>query len=141
MPKIAVDHAVRVELTSTPETWQHYLAAKGHDGFYQQAAWTRVLKNGLGHQPFCLQATSGGQLVGVLPMAFVKTPLFGRFLVSLPYLNSSGIVAESPEVASALVDRAVDFAEQLDVRYLELRHESAVEHPKLKEAVTDKVHM
>ena len=139
--RIAVDHAVRVELTSTPETWQSYLNEKGYAGFYQQAAWLRVLQNGLGHQPVCLQATSGSKLVGVLPMAFVKTPLFGRFLVSLPYLNSSGIVAETPEAASALVDRAVDFAEQLDVRYLELRHEAAIDHPKLTEAVTDKVHM
>ena len=138
---IATDHGIRVELTSTPETWQSYLNEKGDAGFYQQAAWLRVLQNGLGHQPVCLQATSGSELVGVLPMAFVKTPLFGRFLVSLPYLNSSGIVAETPEAASALVDRAINFAEQLDVRYLELRHETATDHPKLTEAVTDKVHM
>jgi len=138
---VVTDHGIRVELTSTPETWHDYLTEKSYAGFYQQAAWLRVLQNGLGHQPVCLQATSGGQLVGVLPMAFVKTALFGRFLVSLPYLNSSGIVAETPEAAAALVDRAVDFAEQLDVRYLELRHETATDHPKLTEAVTDKVHM
>lgn len=138
---VVTDHGLRVELTSTPETWQSYLSEKGYSGFYQQAAWLRVLQNGLGHQPVCLQATSGSKLVGVLPMAFVKTPLFGRFLVSLPYLNSSGLVAETPEAAAALVDRAVDFAEQLDVRYLELRHEAAIDHPKLTEAVTDKVHM
>ena len=138
---ITTDHELRVELTSTPETWHDYLTEKGSAGFYQKAAWLRVLQNGLGHQPVCLQATLGPQLVGVLPMAFVKTPLFGRFLVSLPYLNSSGIVAETPEAAAALVDRAVDFAEQLDVRYLELRHEMAADHPKLTEAVTDKVHM
>jgi serine/alanine adding enzyme len=140
-PAVIADPALHVELTSTPETWRDYLTSKGQAGFYQQAAWLRVLRNGLGHQPVCLQATSAGELVGVLPMAFVQTRLFGRFLVSLPYLNSSGIVAETPEVASALVDRAIDFAEQLDVRYLELRHEVAVDHPRLTEAVTDKVHM
>ena len=136
-----VDPAVRVELTATPELWHSYLTAKGPAGFYQQAAWLRVLQHGLGHQVVCLQATSGGQIAGVLPMAFVETRLFGRFLVSLPYLNSSGVVAETPEVAAALVDRAIEFAERLDVRYLELRHESPVEHSKLTEAVTDKVHM
>ena len=77
----------------------------------------------------------------MLPLAFVESRLFGRFLVSLPYLNSSGIVAESPDVATALVDRAIEFAERLDVRYLELRHEQPVDHPQLVEAVTDKVHM
>lgn len=133
--------AVKVELTTTPETWRSFLEARGYQGFYQRAEWLRVLKNGLEHQPVCLQATAGGRLTGVLPLAFVNTPLFGRFLVSLPYLNSSGIVADSPEAASALVDRAIDFAEQLDVRYLELRHEVATDHPKLTAAVTDKVHM
>jgi FemAB-related protein (PEP-CTERM system-associated) len=100
-----------------------------------------VLKDGLRQQPICLQATQSGKLTGVLPLAFVESRLFGRFLVSLPYLNSSGIVAETPETAAALVDRAIEFADQLDVRYLELRHEAAVAHPNLREAVTDKVHM
>ncbi len=139
--QIKMSSAVKVELTSTPETWRPFLEARGYEGFYQRAEWLHVLKNGLGHQPVCLQATAGGRVVGVLPLAFVSTPLFGRFLVSLPYLNSSGIVAETPEVASALVDRAIEFAEQLDVRYLELRHETATDHPKLTAAVTDKVHM
>ncbi len=137
----AVVQAVRVELTSTPETWKSYLAARGQEGFHQQAAWLRIMQHGFGHQAVCLQATSNGQLVGVLPMACVSTRLFGRFLVSLPYVNSSGIVAETPEVASVLVDRAITLAEQLDVRYLELRHEIAVDHLRLTEAVTDKVHM
>jgi len=132
---------VKVELTSTPETWDGYLAAKGHAGFYQRAAWLRVLQDGLQHEPACLQATVGRQLVGVLPLAFVNSPLFGRFLVSLPYVNSSGLVADSPEAELALVERAIELADQLDVRYLELRHERAVNHPLLKQAVTDKVHM
>ena len=139
--QVKLASAVKVELTSTPETWRSFLEARGYEGFYQRAEWLHVLENGLGHQPVCLQATAGGRLAGVLPLAFVSTRLFGRFLVSLPYLNSSGIVADTPEVAAALVDRAIGFAEQLDVRYLELRHEVAVDHPKLTAAVTDKVHM
>ena len=71
----------------------------------------------------------------------MKSRLFGKFLVSLPYLNSSGIVADSPDAETALVDRAVEFADELDVRYLELRHERPVQHDKLQLAVTDKVHM
>ena len=141
-PAITLQRAtVKVELTASPSGWQDYLAAKGHQGFYQQAQWLRVLEQGLQHQPACLQAVEGQKLVGVLPMALVASPIFGRFLVSLPYVNSSGIVADSPEAEFALVDRAVQLADQLKVRYLELRHERAVEHPRLVQAVTDKVHM
>ncbi|MHC4878865.1 MAG: FemAB family XrtA/PEP-CTERM system-associated protein [Planctomycetota bacterium] len=131
----------QVELTSSPETWTDFLAARGHTAFYQQAEWSRILSRGLQHEPVCLQATSGPNLVGVLPLMFVRSRLFGRFLVSQPYLNSAGIVADSPEVATALVDKAVELADQLDVRYLELRHEKVIDHPALTEAITDKVHM
>jgi FemAB-related protein (PEP-CTERM system-associated) len=132
---------VQVELTAAPSAWTPYLESKGHAGFYQRAEWLRVLQTGLRHETVCLQARQGSELSGVLPLAFVKSKLFGKFLVSLPYLNSSGIVADSPDVARALVDRAVEFADELNVRYLELRHEAAVEHDKLELAVTDKVHM
>ncbi|MBN1911669.1 MAG: FemAB family PEP-CTERM system-associated protein [Pirellulales bacterium] len=67
--------------------------------------------------------------------------MFGRFLVGLPYLNVGGVVAEEPAVAVALVDRAVELADRLDVRYLELRHEQAVDHPALGQTLTSKVHM
>ncbi len=67
--------------------------------------------------------------------------LFGRFLVSLPYLNTGGILAENGAIARGLVDRAVEAADRLDVRYLELRHEVPVEHPALTHTLSTKVHM
>lgn len=139
--QITVQRKPQVELTSAPEAWHDYLVARGHEAFYQRAEWSRILSRGLQHEAVCLQALDGPQLVGVMPLMFVRSRLFGRFLVSLPYLNSAGIVADSPEAEAALVDKAVELADQLDVRYLELRHERAVEHPALAEAVTDKVHM
>jgi FemAB-related protein (PEP-CTERM system-associated) len=73
-------------------------------------------------------------------LAHVRSVLFGRFLVSLPYLNSGGVLADDPAIALGLVDRAMALADALDVRYLELRHEHRVEHAKLIES-TGKVHM
>jgi serine/alanine adding enzyme len=137
----ATQRKPRVELTSAPDTWNEYLSARGHEGFYQTAEWSRILSRGLQHEAVCLQATDGRELIGVLPLMYVRSRLFGRFLVSLPYLNSAGVVADSREAETALVDKAIELADQLDVRYLELRHERAVEHPALTEAVTDKVHM
>jgi FemAB-related protein (PEP-CTERM system-associated) len=103
--------------------------------------WLRVLAGGMGHTPFCLEAVEGGQTLGVLPLAYVRSLLFGRFLVSLPYLNSGGVLADDDAVAGALIDRAVALADQLKVRYLELRHEHAAAHPALAHSRGDKVHM
>ncbi len=103
--------------------------------------WLDVLRTALGHEVYALEAVVGGQTYGFLPLAYVSSMLFGRFLVSLPYLNTNGVVAESPDVQSLLVSRAVTLADELNVRYLELRHERPIDHPDLNVAMTSKVHM
>lgn len=104
-------------------------------------AWLTVLRDGLQHQVYALEARSDGQTCGYLPLAFVSSILFGRFLVSLPYLNSNGVQAASPDVQTLLVSRAVELADELGVRHLELRHEAPVDHPALTGTMATKVHM
>lgn len=103
--------------------------------------WLNAIAAGLGHTPYLLVAEQDGRPVGWLPLALVSSWLFGRQLVSLPYWNTSGVVAGDPEVAGALIDFAVGLADELDVKRLELRHEVRHEHPRLGEELTSKVHM
>lgn len=104
-------------------------------------SWLNVLREGLDHETYAIEAVAEGQTCGFLPLAFVSSLLFGRFLVSLPYLSSNGVVAAHPDVQSAIIERAVGLADELDVRYLELRHEAPIEHPLLDGKLTSKVHM
>lgn len=103
--------------------------------------WLLVLEQGLRQQPYLLEARDGERVTGWLPLAFVHSLLFGRYLVSLPYLNSNGVVAEDVATRRLLIDSAVRLADDLQVRHLELRHERAVEHPALTGRLTSKVHM
>jgi FemAB-related protein (PEP-CTERM system-associated) len=104
-------------------------------------AWLGVLRAAFDHEVYAVEAVAAGRTVGLLPLAHVSSLLFGRFLVSLPYLNTNGVVAASADVQAQLVGRAVTLAEELNVRYLELRHERPVVHPDLNASVTSKVHM
>jgi FemAB-related protein (PEP-CTERM system-associated) len=104
-------------------------------------AWLQVMRQGLGHATYCVEAVEGSAVRGFLPLAHVQSWLFGNFLVSLPYLNYGGYLADHDAVATALVDRAVALAEELGVRYLELRHVWPLSHAKLNEQVSSKVHM
>lgn len=103
--------------------------------------WLSVLQAGLGHEVYAIEAVSGACTVGFLPVACVSSMLFGRYLVSLPYLNTNGVIAPSADVQAALITRAATLADELNVRYLELRHEAPVAHPALSAALTSKVHM
>ncbi len=113
-----------------------YPRLNGHD-----ARWIQAISEGLAHRTYLLKAEDSGVVSGVLPLVLVRGPIFGRFLVSLPYLNTGGVWAKDDQVARELIDRACDLADQLDVKYLELRHERPVEHSRLNFQRTDKFHM
>jgi len=104
-------------------------------------AWLSVFHKAMDHEIYAVEAVIGGQTFGFLPLAHVSSLLFGRFLVSLPYLNTNGVIAQSADVQTQLVDRAAVLAEELNVRYLELRHESPLDHSDLTAELTTKVHM
>jgi FemAB-related protein (PEP-CTERM system-associated) len=103
--------------------------------------WLRVLAEALGHDAYCLEARAGAQTLGYLPLAYVRSLLFGRFLVSLPYLNYGGVLADSEYTARSLIERAVVLADALNVRYLELRSERTTVHPALSERPGYKAHL
>jgi serine/alanine adding enzyme len=107
-------------------------------------AWLRVLREGLGHRPFALVARSssgGGPITGYLPLALVKSRLFGRFLVSLPYLNMVGVASNEGAAVAELIDEAVRLAERHNVQYLELRHGDPRNHSGFNASRDEKVRM
>ena len=115
------------ELESQLPRLEAYVAGGGNIPLSQHPGWLPVLARGLDHRMYCLEATRNGQTCGLLALAYVRSWLFGRFLVSLPYLNYGGVVADDPPAANALIDQAVVMADQLQVRYLELRHVAAID--------------
>ncbi len=103
--------------------------------------WLSILRDGLDHAPYCIEARMGEDPVGLLPLCFVRSRLFGKFLVGMPYLNVGGVLAVDDHVGARLIDRSVQLADELDVRYLELRHERHWRHPALGHESTQKAHL
>jgi FemAB-related protein (PEP-CTERM system-associated) len=118
-----------------------FLLQGGRLPLSRHPGWLTVLHRGLGHVPYLLEARAGELTCGLLPLAYLRSLLFGRFLVSLPYLNSGGIAADNETTATLLIDRAVALADELRVHYLELRHEQPVEHARLADRFSDKAHL
>ncbi|MGL5096691.1 MAG: GNAT family N-acetyltransferase, partial [Planctomycetia bacterium] len=120
-----------------------FVADVGRGAATEDPVWLRILAEGLGHFPYCLEARRDGRLVGLLPLALVRSLLFGRYLVSLPFLNSGGVMTEpnDAEAAAALVRSAVELAGTLRVRHLELRHETPLLDERLPAKMDAKVHL
>ena len=116
------------------QNWQSPLRA-------HRPNWFDSLTSGFGHQGFVIRAQEHGATVGELPLLLISGPFFGKFLCSLPYINSGGVWASHTEVATELIDKACDLADSLDVRYLELRHEKPFSHARLNFERHDKFHM
>ena len=121
--------------------WKAFIQQHDTLSLNRQPEWLTVLASGLQHEPYCVEATVQDRIVGLLPLAYVSSFLFGKFLVSLPYINTAGIVADNETTAVALIDQAVALADRLRVKHLELRHEAAVTHSALTHSLTSKVHM
>jgi serine/alanine adding enzyme len=89
---------------------------------YHLAGWLRVIERAFGHETRCLAAMRGNDVTGVLPLVFFNSRLFGRFTVSMPFLNYGGAVADTADARRALVDRAIGETIARRGSHLELRH-------------------
>ena len=113
---------VRAVGAESASAWDRYVAHEPSASFYHRFAWRELLTRVFGCETHYLAAEDGTRVTGVLPLARLKSRLFGDFLVSLPYLNYGGVVADSDAVADGLVRAAGELAAQLKVSHVELRH-------------------
>src|SRR5581483_6477623 len=117
---LTIETRTRRELERRLPFLETYVSAREQMPLSRHPGWLKILERGLGHEVLCLEALGEGKTRGLLPLAHVHSLLFGRFLVSLPYLNYGGVLADNEQVARLLIDRAIELAKQLKVRYLEL---------------------
>ena len=102
--------------------WDAFVEATPEATFFHRAGWKTVTEKAFGHRTHFLFAQSGGVIEGVLPLAEVKSRLFGHSLVSLPFAVYGGIAATTARARAALEEAAEALARQLQVGHLELRN-------------------
>jgi FemAB-related protein (PEP-CTERM system-associated) len=88
---------------------------------YHLHGWRSVVQDVFGHDcPYLGTRGPNGDLRGVLPLVEVSSRLFGRYLVSMPFLNYGGPLGD-PEAVASLALEAAELAEKRGVDLLELR--------------------
>ena len=114
--------AVVVNVEQSEAAWTAYVEQHPRATGYHEWQWRSVFERAFGCEPFYLAARRGERIVGVLPTVFLDSWLFGRSLISLPYLNYGGFVADDTATERALFEYALDLARQKRCRHVELRH-------------------
>ena len=114
--RLALDDA------GTAARWDAFVLACPEATFFHRAGWQRVLHQVYRHATWFLYAEQDGRIVGVLPLAQVKSLLFGHALVGLPFTVYGGVAATEPAAVQALEDEAQRLARQLGAEHLELRN-------------------
>ena len=95
-----------LEILDWPDGWEDFGTTVFPKLNAHHDAWISGVANGLSHQAFLVRAKEEGLVTGLLPLMLVKGPIFGRFLVSLPYVNTGGVWARDETVARGLIDQA-----------------------------------
>ena len=110
-----------VEDARSAALWDGYVMQCPQATFFHRAGWQRILHNVFRHPTHYLYATEDGRITGVLPLAQVKSLLFGNALTSLPFAVYGGAAADDEATAAALEAEAEAIARKLGVQHLELR--------------------
>jgi serine/alanine adding enzyme len=122
---------VREMLQSDADAWDEYVYAHPQSTLYHLSRWRTVIGNTYRQRDRYLVAlensralpgTSLNRVCGVLPLVHVKHFLFGQKLVSLPYFDMGGILADDETTEKLLCARAVEIARTVGVPSLEFRH-------------------
>ncbi|MGH7152516.1 MAG: FemAB family XrtA/PEP-CTERM system-associated protein, partial [Acetobacteraceae bacterium] len=102
--------------------WDAFVQGHPDGTFFHLSAWCGVIERAFGHPTHYTVAERDGSVCGVLPLAHVRSMLFGNALVSVPFGVYGGPLAEDGETASALADHAEQLMRRTGAKAVEFRH-------------------
>jgi serine/alanine adding enzyme len=114
--------AVHVTAAATQAVWDAYIHAHADATSDHLWGWRTVFEEVFGQEPVYLTAWRHGAVVGVLPLVRFRSRLFGRSVVSLPFLNYGGLLTSDEAAGNALVEAAISLAREFKASHVELRH-------------------
>nr|WP_294523668.1 FemAB family XrtA/PEP-CTERM system-associated protein [uncultured Rhodopila sp.] len=102
--------------------WDRFVLAMPAGTFFHRAGWARVVETAFGHATHYVFAERDGAITGVLPLARIKTRLFGDTLISAPFCVYGGALAADAESEAALLAYAGDLLQRTGASALEFRY-------------------
>jgi len=95
---------------SSSESWDHFVQKHPRGLPYHLTSWQKAIKEAYGFESRSLIAEDGGDICGVLPLTKFRVPWQRGNLISLPYCDAAGVLANHDTIASTLINRALEMA-------------------------------
>lgn len=118
--------SVRLLDTGEESRWDEFVRSSPTGTFYHLSGWQSLIETVLNHRAYYLYYENNGEIEAVLPLAHVKSLLFGNALISVPFLVYGGPVATSSIALDSILEAARNLADDLGVDHMELRNQVAV---------------
>jgi FemAB-related protein (PEP-CTERM system-associated) len=108
--------------------WDAFVRACPDATFFHLSGWQKVIEQSFGIRTWFYYVEQDGQIQGVLPLAEIKSRLFGHSLGAMPFCVYGGPVARGDAALTMLDGAAHALAGKLGVGHLEYRGMARV-HP------------
>ncbi len=121
--RVEANSPIRIRIAGDEDgiRWSDYVRADPRSTIFHRWEWRSILYQCFRHRPHFLIAERGSSIAGILPLAEVRSRLFGHALVSLPFCSYAGPLGADIEILDALNRRAVEIGAQLGTRRVEIR--------------------
>jgi FemAB-related protein (PEP-CTERM system-associated) len=101
--------------------WDQYVSACAKTTPYHRFAWGQAIEKSYGFEAIYVGAFYYDNLVGIMPLIRMGVPLRQKSLISLPYCDGAGAIADNQEALDALIafannDIAKDTQEPVELR-------------------------
>jgi len=106
--------------------YDQYVAGHSQATPYHSSAWLQATESAYGHTGWLITVHHNGILCGVLPLVEVKPPIGAGSLVSLPFCDLGGVLADNADIREHLIAEAKILAKSNRIKTLEIRDGGAV---------------
>jgi FemAB-related protein (PEP-CTERM system-associated) len=111
-----------IEEAAGAAEWDAFVGAHPGGTVDHLYGWRAIFERVLGHQTAYLVARRDARVVGILPLVLVRSRVFGRSAVAVPFLNYGGLLADDAEAGEELLAEATTRARGFGASHVELRH-------------------
>lgn len=113
---------IRLYKNEDRRKWNNYVEKSNLSTFYHNIAWKDVIEKSFGHKTYYLLSENNhGVIVGISPLVYLNSLLFGSYIVSMPYFNYGGICADNDIIYDQLLKESIQIAVRKNVKHIEFR--------------------